>query len=378
MMGNQNNGVFWRWRLFWFIPNDNKIRRDGIGDFGDFGPDVLKKYKDEMEHYFAFDRKLYPEKKKYPRIGLKSFRYFRIAQDDTDRMFPLDHDIRRCIDELRRAFVRNILLYLFLKRSALILFFVAMVMTFNAMTYGQIDFAHLTQRAGFGVSGSALALVVVGVISLIFIFIVFLIYTSCLRTSANSVATLIEHRMSDLKQLLSELTSKMHTQEASRVAQWDDDWPALAAFMVKLIIWVSKRMEYIEKYMQSEMWRIARTQSRAIITGWVIAGLSLLGLLLYTYHFGLGPSTPHGYGSLVTLFWILCGGIWLVTSFWLSAAPREIQTALERHVTRITEARLDEIVGSLIRTDKDKIMSLSHPAEAARPRASRDPDPKPA
>lgn len=334
-----------RWKLFWHISKDSDIRRELVREFGDFGKPVVERFTREMDRYFTFPRELYPEKSAYPRIGLRSFRYFRIAEADTDRMFPRDADIRRSIDALRRAFVWDIILFTALKRVWLVVFFLVMVVLLDhAIVKGSSLLAYLVSL------GLPILFFLVAILG------PFAVYRLFLTNSADSIGTLVEHRMTDLKQLLSDLKSEMHSREATKVAQWARDWPAQAAFIAKLIIWVSKRMEYIEKYMQTEMWRIARIQGRARWTGWIVATASFLGVVVYM----LLADGQACRSSLAPAFFVICLLTWAFSMTQLNAQSGEIQEIVHRHVSRVAEARLDEIIGSLIQTDKDKIMSLSH------------------
>jgi hypothetical protein len=262
-------------------------------------------------------------------------------------MFPRDADIRRCIDALRSSFARSIVTYTIIKRFALVLLFVGLVLAAR----WQGPPAWLPIAVTVATLGLFLALTSV----------LYFLYYYSLSVSANAVGTLIIRRINDLAHLQSDLQGEMSRQDMVRISQSDERWPPQAAFMVKLVIWTSKRMEYVENYLQIEMWRINRIQTwcRAIGTLVAFATLIAFAAVVLVPRLAGQVSLLGGAGSgPVIAMWVaaLLGFAWSL--FLFRTPPREIQTTLQKHILRLADTRLDKIIGELIEHDKSSAIGF--------------------
>ena len=349
---------------FLVITRDNDIDRIDIGDFKTFGDDVVERYQAEMDRYFKFERKLYPLRKDWPELGRRDFRFFRIHEAETERMFPSESDIRRYIDALRSRFAKTIVGFTIFKRAAFLLTLAAIAVCAELRPSFARFADPLTDQA---VSLGA----VIALILLVFVWIqreAYNRYYNSLLESSTSVGSLIVKRSNDLDRLLPNLKSAVESGDKGHISQGDRRWPAKAAFITRLIIWVAKRMEYMEKYLQPEMWRIGRMQTWCRIGGRIVLYASFAAALaLEAVRLTLG-GLPVLQGGLAIVGAVVA---WAVSRKF-NLAPGYVQNTLQKDVPTIASARMDDIIGEMVRNDKSYAMAMFH-RDHSLPGESRDP-----
>jgi hypothetical protein len=360
------------------LSSANTIEPIDIRDFNGFDDASMGVWQAKMDTYFSYDRPLYPSRIGYPELDHKHFRYFRIVEADTERTFPDDADFRRFIDALRHVFSINVVRYTLSKRGAL---FLALALLLAA------PWAPLEVVKPL-VTTAALAIV----ITLTFwMFTVFWYtrYEKSLRQSCSNIKSIITRRYTDLSMLLPSLQKEIESGDKLHISAGDDHWPRKAAFITKLIIWIAKRMEYQEKYLQPEMWRISRMQYFWRNIGkWITRGTGLLflaaeGGAIWLGWPGLVRAAPEGATQSMHLALGLLPHVVVLVAAWICYAisrherfnldKEYVQDLLRKDVRRVSGARIDEIIGEMVENDKAYAIGMFHrdhpmPRETARDR----------
>lgn len=113
-------------------------------------------------------------------------------------------------------------------------------------------------------------------------------YENALKKSCSNTRGVVQLRFHDLIALIPLIfarvdTVKLALHEAGRLKEW----PTEARKWSKLSLWMAMRVQYLEYFMQVEMWRIRRSQSWMRLLGLLLtalstfASLSLLGILMF-------------------------------------------------------------------------------------------------
>ena len=343
--------------------SENTIAAIDIHDFHDFDDNSMAMYQKKMDAYFSYDRPLYPSRDGYSEIRAKHFRYFRIVETDTERTFPDDADFRRCIDAIRHVFARNVVIYTVIKRAALIVALSLIYLFSFQVLPGFSPFA----------STAVLCIAVLLVFSA-FTLAMYNRYEKSLRNSCSNLKSIVNRRYNDLSVLLPSLQRAIESGDKLHISAGNHQWPRKAAFITKLIIWVAKRMEYQEKYLQPEMWRISRMQyfwrnigkhvCRASIAAFLIA--ELLAVLTTRSRLAIGPIgglTMYVASSILqALLASLAGyGCYLISRAERFNLDKEyVQDILRKDVRRISGSRIDEIIGELVENDKTYAIAMFH------------------
>jgi hypothetical protein len=346
------------------LSSDNTIAPIDIHDFHDFDDASMQAYQRRMDTYFSYDRPLYPSRDGYPEVRDRHFRYFRIAETDTERMFPDDADFRRFIDALRHIFATNVVRYTLSKRAALALVLLLLCIA-----------PHVRLGAIAPTVSTATLAAAIVVVFATFTFIWYTRYERSLRQSCSNIKSIVTRRYTDLSVLLPSLQKAIESGDKLHISAGDDHWPRKAAFITKLIIWIAKRMEYQEKYLQPEMWRISRMQYFWRNTGkWIGRGTGLAfvafeALAFWSNRAGLDPGAAGSLEPAQTDFQMLPHAVILlagIACYLLSRTERfnldkeYVQDILRKDVRRVSGSRIDEIIGELVENDKAYAIGMFH------------------
>lgn len=264
-----------------------------------------------MERFFSNPIDMFPF-----RTGLdRPARYFRIQEAEIAGRFPGnrgfvgDADIRDLFKTFADIFQRNILLFVIAKKLVLVAFVWLLIALFFNHGYlnakvckapvvgedlcqgGWLDYG-LPLAGAFGL---------IAVTVLIFRMVNGYLaerYRELLRTSANAVSKSALGRTQSLYNLFGELMHQIDEEKMSLKDGNRRNWPREAGRWMVMAYWVSQRLEYIERYVQIQMWRIRRAHFFVNRGGyaltWLIAlgSLTALGLTAWLNRFDLLATHP--------------------------------------------------------------------------------------
>ena len=183
-------------------------------------------------------------------------RYFEIEEQLVKRRFPGglgstpgDEDLRLLVSALRHLFAHNLVRYILYKRLCAFAFSIFAIVVLAVFARGLIS------TAGFAASELGL----IGLFLAINDWIIFKYYISALNESCYFVNNEASRRSKNLSNLFDTLLPKIDTErEKLQYERRLHDWPERSARWMTLIYWVAKRLEYVERHVQAEIWRMRR------------------------------------------------------------------------------------------------------------------------
>lgn len=329
-------------------------------DQTDFAPeptdyDSTQTYKDAIGEYFNYHIDYYPLFS-YPANPLSPGKwvYFADINDEiTEQKFKRDQDIRAFITAFRYSIRNNRRGIIFLKRciqaaAVVSIFALAAAIAFQGrpmpLSVPTIALMALTGLAVIGggfyqnVRESQLQ--------------------SVIDASGKTLANALQERVNNLTKNFIEFLADIDREEANQ-DMTDPEWTNRSAWWMILSMWMPKRIEYIEKFLQSEMQRLRIFMLRSALVGYaagygVLIGIAALSALALWF-------VPAG-GAFKFAVWLSAlvlsaGFTWF--SLRSSLKLSDIASALGREPlgksSRFADIDLHEKLGEQIRRDKEKL-----------------------
>jgi hypothetical protein len=240
-------------------------------------PEARQALEERMNRYFGTELQMFPFPEREDRPG-----WFHTFYEGTiEERFPDDEDLRRLIRDYRRWFTRTLWTYVALKRL-----YAAAAMAWIALAVFAAPWAPVVQANPL-ISVTA-ALGWVGLGAGLYVLSSFLTlryaYEQRVHVQSADLSRVIVQRTRDLQSVYKDLKAKIDIDE-TRYGDDGELWGEESARLVRLLMWIAKRLEYIEKYIQTEMWRIRRQRLWADYGGGVMTvGLAVIaaGLVILT------------------------------------------------------------------------------------------------
>jgi hypothetical protein len=250
---------------------------------------------------------------------IKPERFFHIQIDLIERRFPLgrtndigDGDLRDLVSSFRAVFALNYWQLIMSRRiwtvigAAIIL--AAALLTASLALYfvehGALDF--ILPAPGYRmvavVAAALVALILVGVVE----FLVFYVlsrryetlkerYVNAVRTSCAILRAPLNNRLQNLVQIINPLFIRVEQARTDYPDGELDHWPEEAKKWIALALWMARRVEYIQFFVQVEMWRVRRIHyAMKTMAGWLsvlifVCSSAVIGLIwLSACAIGLG------------------------------------------------------------------------------------------
>ena len=194
--------------------------------------------------------------------------------------------------------------------------------------------------------------------------IVFRFYKQNLSIESSNLSRVIVQRTADLQRVFLALKAKVDLDETS-YGDDGDQWGTESARLMRLLMWVAKRLEYIEKFIQAEMWRVRRQRYWGGLGG---VGLSVALAVVMTL-FTLIIPTPQAL-RLQAVFGVSLGSVGLklvmigamlalaAASYLFWRTPVDLvrsQLKAESWI-RFGDLSLDEAIGEQVKRDKARLV----------------------
>ncbi|MDQ0464199.1 hypothetical protein QO010_001980 [Caulobacter ginsengisoli] len=248
-----------------------------------------------------------------PRLS-RPRRFHEILEAESAERFPGgsgsvgDHDIRMLLRAFADMFQRNIMVFVAVKKLLLIVpAALLLALIFNPAFLDAKDCSLPlleTRLCGRGGGGwpALLAIAIGAALATLIVFaaanrLLALLYQNALRNTANVVNAQAMSRT----QSLSNLFTKLMKQIDGRKTELNDAnrkrWPKEAGRWMMIAYWVAGRLDFIERFVQIQMWRVRRAHYFINRTGyaatWIIAvSLLVAGLLLAWVNHKALPDLP--------------------------------------------------------------------------------------
>ncbi|MGZ8407274.1 MAG: hypothetical protein ACXWVJ_04530, partial [Caulobacteraceae bacterium] len=138
-------------------------------------------------------------------------------------------------------------------------------------------------------------------------------------------------------------------------------WGARSAFLVRLLMWLAARLEYLEKYVQVDLWRVRRER---YWMDWAGGFLTLMVLGGWTAWLALQPAPagdPTLFRGLQGLAGVLGLGVsWASYFRWRTPIDLVHRKLDPESWIRYSTLNLDNTVGDQIKRDKERLVEYRH------------------
>jgi hypothetical protein len=311
-------------------------------------PEMQASVSDDIDLFFNTPLDIFPfsETTKKP----KRFHVF-FGKAIADR-FPDDEDMRGFIARYGRQFFGSMAGYMWVKR---LLLAGALAAVLALLVWGG------AAAGALGLTGAAAAGAVAGGMAVVYLIfagvnaLIFSQYRFSLENRSYELSRLIIQRTRELQNLY--LTIKaMPDQEETRFPD-GEAWGRRASYLMRLLLWVGQRMEYLERYLQMEMWRLRRERYWINWAGGflvvVIAGAFTAALVLVP--------APADEAGLFRVLQAAAGFVGLALAlssyhFWKTPLNLARDKLGAEGWVRYATLDLDNAIGDQVRRDKERIV----------------------
>ncbi len=188
--------------------------------------------------------------------------------------------------------------------------------------------------------------------------LIFLQYRISLENRSYELSRQIIQRTRELQNLYTTLRA-LPDQEETQFQNEGGAWGARSKYLVRLVMWVAKRMEYLEKFIQVEMWRVRRER---YWTNWIGGGLVFVIFGAWALLYLLAPTAPAG-GAAVGFrvmqgFGLVLGLAFALTSYHVWKTPLNLardKLGAESWI-RYATLDLDDTIGDQVSRDKNRLV----------------------
>jgi len=203
-----------------------------------------------IDEYFNQPLDLFP----FWETGRKPDRFYVLFSRQIEERFPVDRDLRSHVHDYGRAVFKALMIHIGAKRLNQTLALAA----FSILTtLGPTWFAQWVGAPVMGAGLAAGAMLAVFGLWWALQAILFVQYRFRLENDSYEMSREIVQRTRELQNLFT--TSRALPDQAETQYQMDGKaWGARSAYLVRLTMWLAARVEFLEKYIQMELWRIRR------------------------------------------------------------------------------------------------------------------------
>ena len=269
-----------------------------------------------------------------------------------EERFPADRDIRGRVHAYGRRIFRALCVHVGVKRLTQVLALIAFAVLAEM---GPTLFAEWAggQPAGLGLG--LLAMLVTGGIFFGVSTILFIQYRFRLENDSYELSREIVQRTRELQNLFT--NARALSDQAETTYQMDGKaWGQRALYLTRLVMWIGARMEYLEKFIQMELWRVRRDR---YWTRWVsrIATPLILIVWLVAFAYERPPIDEVAFRGLQALA-VVIGIIisWLSYFRWQTPVGAIQDKLGAESWVRYASLDVDNAVADQVRRDKERLV----------------------
>ena len=316
-------------------------------DFQALDPKIQDALSDRINLYYNTPFDIFP----YGEQHTKPDRYHVLFTKQVEERFPDDAGMRGEVHRYGRAMFRALLTYMFGKRFIQAVTLAGLVLLASrgpGLLHGVVVGSAM-QSIAVVIGMLVLAGVFVGVNAL-----VYTQYRYALENRSYSLSNKIVQYTRTLQNdytTIRALPDQSETHFTSHGAAWGDR----SAFLIRLLMWIAARMEYLEKYIQVAMWRLRRER---YWMDWAGGFLTVVVVLAWVAGLALLPAAPGMGGRALQGLAGVLGLLVSWASFFRWRTPVNlVRDKLDpdswiRHAT----LDVDDSVGEQIRRDKERLV----------------------
>ena len=311
-------------------------------------PEVIAAVSSHIDEYFNQPLDIFP----FWETEKKPDRFHVLFGRQIEERFPVDRALRSHIHDYGRRVFRALCVHVFTKRFMQGLSLVGLA---ALALMGPTWFATWTgsQPMGLGLAVGAM-LAVVGLFAGVQQ-ILFIQYRFRLENDSYELSREIVQRTRELQNLFTHARA-LSDQAETQYQQDGRGWGQRALYLTRLVMWMGARMEYLEKYVQMELWRVRRERywmrwfARFMTPLVLIAGLAVLAL-------EPAPAEAGVFRALQGLALVLGIAIsWMSYFLWQTpVAAIQDKLGVEGWV-RYASLDVDNAVADQVRRDKERLV----------------------
>jgi len=250
-----------------------------IQDSEYFDPNAQAQVSAHIDEYFNQPLDLFP----FWEGDGKPDRFHVLFARQIQERFPIDEDIRARIHTYGRGVFRALMTHIGVKRLNQALALIAFTVL---ATLGPTWFSGWTGSQPIGVALAAGAMVVVFGAWWLLQAVLFTQYRFRLENDSYELSREVVQRTRELQNLFT--SARAQPDQLETQYQMDGkSWGQRSAYLTRLTMWIGARMEYLEKYVQMELWRIRRER---YWTRWLQRIATPLVLIVWLVLFLLEPA----------------------------------------------------------------------------------------
>jgi hypothetical protein len=281
----------------------------------------------------------------------------KLSQEYISEAFPDDADLREVIKTFKDTCLHNIARIIYLKRRWQLLV-PLLAAAYLALSHFYLEprfSAFLPVGAFWALKGVILAFILGGY--WLFLRIVEDSYNAALESTAKGFVNIVQKRMNDLFN-----TFTSFGKEIDQAENRPGDWAASAKWWTKVLLWLSKRMEYIEKSIQLELWRIRIwhwiTNRRGVVMLYVFAILPALAVGAAAAGFASAGKPLAGTLLIDCAIWIGFSLILaMISNGVANTGPNFLSAAIDTDVWKLYgDLALHDVLGEQVARDKRRIL----------------------
>jgi hypothetical protein len=307
-------------------------------------PEVQASVSEDIDKFFNTPLDIFP----FSETTKKPKRFHVFFGEAIAERFPDDEDLRQIMARFGRRFFKAMVGYMWVKRLLLV---IGLIGVSALILWGP------AMMKGFGLAGAAGLGAIVGGMALLFgilIGINALIYAQyryALENRCYSLSRLIVQRTREIQNLFLSIKA-LPDQEETRFPD-GHQWGDRSSYLIRLLLWVGQRMEYLERYLQMQMWRTRRER-------YWLSWAGGIGIFLIMGAWTTWLVTRHGGGAEFRLLQgvgYVFGLVMAFCSYALFKTPVNLardKLGVEGWI-RYAALDLDNAVGDQVNRDKQRI-----------------------
>lgn len=312
-------------------------------------PERQAELSEHINRYYNAPLDMFP----YSETARKPGRFYDFYEQSIAERFPDDEDVRSLVSRYGRAFFGALTAYVAAKRF---LFALALAGLWLIAVEGPV------LGRSLGLAGAAATAAAGAVMLLVYpLFaginaLIFMQYRISLENRSYELSRQIIQRTRELQNLYATLRAAPD-QEETRYQSEGDAWGARSKFLVRMLMWVASRMEYLEKFIQVEMWRVRRER---YWVNWAGGALVVLILVGWAVGFLLQPVPAGGGGgfrALQTVGVIVALLLaWSSYHFWKTPLNLARDKLGAESWVRYATLDVDDTIGDQVSRDKNRLV----------------------
>ena len=238
-------------------PNaERTLSRDGIdrpiqeSEYFSNDPEAIQHISDHIDEYFNQPLDIFP----FWESEGKPDRFHVLFHRQIQERFPVESDMRGRIHRYGRSVFRRLCTHVAIKRMNQALALIAFTLL---ATLGPTWFTDWTGTTTAGVAMAGIAMVLVVGLYWGLNAVLFTQYRFRLENDSYELSREIVQRTRELQNLFT--NARAVADQAETQFQTDGKgWGQRAMYLTRLTMWLGARMEYLEKFVQMELWRVRR------------------------------------------------------------------------------------------------------------------------